>query len=371
MHISTFTAGSGRTREHLERHALTLAILSAGVWTTCPAFAQTDSETSDPSAVAEAEHHHHHEHHPGAEPIGVMGAHVHGADQWMISYRYMYMRMEGNLMGTESVSPQAVRDAGYMGVPTSMDMHMHMVGAMYAPIDELTFMLMAPVVQNLMHSQAGMPLGSVENDMESAGIGDMRFGGIVRIFDIERQQLLLGVGLGLPTGSIYVRAQGASGPRLGYPMRPGGGSVAANPTVTYTGGADIVTWGIQLAGWFPLHGNADDYQLGNEFHGSVWAGVQPVPWLDLTARMSSDARDDVSGADAELDPMMAPPMNPRTQGYFRMSAHLGFGVRIPVDYLDEHRLAFEFGLPFYQDVSGPQLASAYTFTVGWQWTPEH
>ena len=37
-------------------------------------------------------------------PIGVMGDHTHDKGEWMLSYRYMYMNMTGNRVGTDSVS---------------------------------------------------------------------------------------------------------------------------------------------------------------------------------------------------------------------------------------------------------------------------
>ena len=41
-------------------------------------------------------------------PIGVMADHMHKSGEWMFSYRYMYMEMEGNRDGTNSISPDEI-----------------------------------------------------------------------------------------------------------------------------------------------------------------------------------------------------------------------------------------------------------------------
>ena len=37
-------------------------------------------------------------------PVGVMGEHMHKEGEWMFSYRYMQMEMDGNLEGSNSLS---------------------------------------------------------------------------------------------------------------------------------------------------------------------------------------------------------------------------------------------------------------------------
>ena len=90
-------------------------------------------------------------------PIGVMGDHMHDAGEWMVSYRYMNMEMEGNRNGTDRVSPEAIVSgsanpfappANLRVVPTEMTMEMHMLGAMYAPSDDVTLMAMLPYLEN-------------------------------------------------------------------------------------------------------------------------------------------------------------------------------------------------------------------------------
>ena len=78
----------------------------------------------------------------GHAPIGVMAEHTHHAGEWMFSYRYMFMHMDGNRMGDRSISDSEVFGAGFAVAPQEMDMHMNMLGAMYAPTDWLTIAVM-------------------------------------------------------------------------------------------------------------------------------------------------------------------------------------------------------------------------------------
>lgn len=337
--------------------------------------AASEDDVADPPSLAEPGDPppagHAHEHHQGqnASPIGVMGGHVHGADQWMISYRYMYTRMDGILSGDQSLTYQEVRDQGYMSVPMNMDMHMHMVGAMYAPIDELTIALMLPVTHMSMHHRTGM---AGQFDTESAGVGDMRVAGLIRLFDDRNHQLLLGLGLVLPSGAIHVRGATPHGAqmRLPYPMRPGGGSLAGYPSFTYTGHVDIVSWGAQASAVLPMHDNEDGYRLGFEYLGTVWGGLQPLPWLGASLRVAGVGRQNTWGADPDLDPTMVPTADPHLRALFRLEGYLGVSFTAPGTVLEGHRLAIEAGMPLYQTVAGPQLGTVFSLIAGWQWTPQ-
>ena len=79
----------------------------------------------------------------GHAPIGVMADHTHKTGEWMASYRYMHMFMDGNRSDTYSIAVGDVL-AGWPVSPLEMTMEMHMVGLMYAPSDEVTFMAMLP-----------------------------------------------------------------------------------------------------------------------------------------------------------------------------------------------------------------------------------
>ena len=107
-------------------------------------------------------------------PIGVMGDHTHKQGEFMFSYRFMRMDMEGSRIGTDEVTPETIATTvpnRFFGrpmqpptlrvVPTSMRMDMHMGGVMYAPTDRLTLMAMGMyVVKEMDHTTFMGGMGS-------------------------------------------------------------------------------------------------------------------------------------------------------------------------------------------------------------------
>jgi len=80
----------------------------------------------------------------GHAPISVMGDHMHAMGEWMVSYRYMTMDMQGLLKGSDSVQP-TMADTGFMMtamLPKDMTMDMQMFGAMLAISDQWTLTCM-------------------------------------------------------------------------------------------------------------------------------------------------------------------------------------------------------------------------------------
>ena len=88
-------------------------------------------------------------------PIGVMADHIHKKNELMLSYKYMFMEMDGNRDGTRSLSTADVL-ADFPVSPTDMDMEMHMIGIMFAPNDRLTLMGMIPYTLISMNHETRM-----------------------------------------------------------------------------------------------------------------------------------------------------------------------------------------------------------------------
>lgn len=82
--------------------------------------------------------------------INVLGTHTHLAGEWMFSYQYMFVSMDGNRDGTRRISDKNVLKK-FEVAPTDMTMEMHMPMVMYAPSDDLTLMAMLPRVRNSMN----------------------------------------------------------------------------------------------------------------------------------------------------------------------------------------------------------------------------
>ncbi|GAB5470877.1 MAG: transporter [Rhodospirillales bacterium] len=321
-------------------------------------------------------------------PIGVMGDHMHKAGEWMISYRFMHMRMGGNKIGTDYVSAEEIATTqpntffGMPGqpptlriVPTSMNTNMHMFGAMYAPTDWVTLMVMGNfVTKSMEHTtfQGGMgttQLGTFETN--SSGFGDTKISALGKIYEDEVHHLHLNGGLSLPSGSITKEGRiltpmgGTPVVRLPYAMQLGSGTVDLMPGVTYTGNWDKLGWGAQYGSTIRLFRNSQDYALGNLHQLTAWGSYEPLPWISGSLRLTGQTSGQIKGQ----DPNIAGPVqtaNPDNYGGQRLDA--GFGVNLVGQdgILRGNRLGLEFTVPFYQNLNGPQMAANWAVVVGFQ-----
>lgn len=321
-------------------------------------------------------------------PIGVMQDHIHGKGEFMISYRFMHMKMQHNRIGTNSVSPETIATTvsnRFFGspmqpptlrvVPVSMTMQMHMLGAMYAPTDWLTLMLMGNYTINEMDHitfMGGMGttrLGKFTT--KSSGFGDTRLSAIVRLIETKNHKLYGNLGFSLPTGSIdetddILTPMGARPrPRLPYPMQLGSGTFDLRPGVTYKGHDKKLSWGAQYMADIRLGKNDEHYALGDIHNLTAWTSYAWAPWISTSFRLQAEKKGKVDG----IDPKIVAPVqtaNPDFQGGERIEALFGVNLLGREGHLEGHRLAIEGGLPIYQNLNGPQLESGWRLSIGYQ-----
>ena len=146
-------------------------------------------------------------------PIGVMGDHLHDKGEWMLSYRAMHMQMEENRIGEARVRPDEIAASipnvnapppTLRVVPTEMSMTMHMVGAMYAPTDRVTLMVMGNYITKEMDHitfQGMMGTNELgEFTTEVSGVGDTSVTALIGLYEKEHLSVHAGVGLSQPPG---------------------------------------------------------------------------------------------------------------------------------------------------------------------------
>ena len=179
----------------------------------------------------------------GHAPISVMGDHMHAMGEWMVSYRYMSMEMEGLLKGSKTLAPTMMA-TGFMPnmLPTEMTMDMHMFGTMYAISNKWTLMGML----NYLDNEMSMPMGK----MDSSGLGDIKIAGLYDLAQWDSgRRMHLKLGLNLPTGSIDEKHNGNI---LGYGMQLGSGTYDFEPAITYLAQTENYSYGAQLEVFFAL-----------------------------------------------------------------------------------------------------------------------
>ncbi len=299
----------------------------------------------------------------GHAPMGVMADHAHSAGEWMLAYQFTRMQMSRLRDGSERISTAEALD-DFNAAPTDMDMDMHMLMLMYAPTDRLTLMVMGHYMDNTMDMAMS---GGMTGTMETSGIGDTFVGGIYKMIDADRQQVLLNFGVSLPTGSTDEDVDMMGGMRAGYPMQLGSGTLDLRPGLTWLGQSDQWSWGAQTMATVRTGENSEDYTLGDELMLTAWGARRVNEWLSLSLRVEQHQFSNVDGADPEMNPAASPVTAPGNQGGERTSLGLGANVHLQGDALAGHRVGMEFLRPVRERLDGPQMAGNYIFTLAWEY----
>ncbi len=340
------------------------------------------------------EHEYVHEH-AGAHsqtPIGVMGDHMlQKKGEWMLSFRYMYMDMGGNRIGTDRVSSDFIAQNipnRFFGmpmqpptlriVPTEMTMDMVMFEAMWAPSDWSTVMIMGNYLKkDMKHTTYLGPTGTTVLGTfrtESSGIGDTYLGTMLRLYDAPESKVHLNLGITAPTGSttetdrVLTPMNMTPTVRIPYAMQLGSGTWDAKPGITYNGHAKNFTWGAQYMGTFRI-GDDNGYDWGNVHEVTSWATWSSRAWFSSSVRLAWESRDRING----IDPNIAGPVqtaDPNKYGGDSLFGYLGVSLAGQSGGLRGHRLALEVGWPIDQDLNGPQMEVNFHLTAGWQYSFE-
>ncbi len=304
-------------------------------------------------------------------PLGVMGDHAHSDSEWMLSYRYMAMRMQHLRDGVDTVSASdALRH--FTVVPVEMTMQMHMLGAMFAPHDCVTLMAMTSYHDNVMQMHGGgthahTHSGNDAHRMESAGFGDTTFSTLIPLLQSTNTVVLLNAGLSIPTGSIAAEGDNRI---LPYPMQLGSGCFELMPGVTFYAVQSNWSFGAQTRTSIPMNENSRGYRRAPITSSTLWAAHRLNYWLSVSIRPLFESWGNIAGADEALNSEMAPTMHPRFQGGARGSLLVGSNLVFPNRLgspLAGHRLALELRFPIYQHLDGPQMALDWSVVVGWQY----
>jgi Putative MetA-pathway of phenol degradation len=298
----------------------------------------------------------------GHAPIGVMGEHRHAEGDWMVSYRFRLMQMDGSLNGSSSVSDQQVLQ-NYMVTPTKMTMTGNILSMMYAPDDDVTVSFMLPYMTKSMEHLTRRNTGFTTN---SSGLGDIKAAALINLWSNEKHKLHFNAGVSLPTGTIDARGSTPMGSNvvLPYPMQLGSGTFDLMPGLTYSGFAKNWSWGAQALGTVRLGENKRGYKLGNVGDFSVWGARRWNDNVSTSLRLNGLTWGDISGQDSRLNPRVIPTADPLLRAGSRLDLLLGLNG----DFGNGHRLAVEGGLPIAQSLDGFQLKTNYVLTLGWQYS---
>ncbi len=326
-------------------------------------------------------------HASGHAPLGVMADHMHKRGEWMFSYRYMYMDMEGNRDGDNGISPDNIATTipnRFFGnpmqpptlrvVPLDMRMDMHMFGAMYAPTDWVTLMLMTSYIEKEMDHQTYIgPAGATvrgEFTTRSDGIGDTSVSGMFRLWRQGPHKAHVNFGISIPTGTnterdtILTPLGTTPEVRLPYAMQIGSGTVDLLPGITYTGKHQKIGWGAQYSARVRT-GSDEGYSLGDKHEATAWMSYEPIPAFSLSARVRYQNLGDIDGMDSSI---MGPVQTADPDNYGGRSTEILVGANLAGQngWWRKKRLAIEIGFPVHRELNGPQMETDLTVNAGLQ-----
>ncbi len=311
-------------------------------------------------------------------PISVMGDHSHKKGEIMFSYRFGHMEMNKIMNGTKvlysdnitSVPNGASNGSGnYMNTSVSMKMDMHMFGAMYAPHDLLTLMLMTSYFEKEM-TQRRMPMaGGGLFDVNSSGISDTRFSGILKVFEEDYLKTSIGFGISIPSGSIDIRdnTPTSSSSRLGYSMQNGSGTFDPFIFINNINNLGRLKVGEKFLFKKSVYKNTKNYKHGDLFKATLWTSYRWVDYISTSVKINYEVKKKMIGSDNEMNPRMSLAMDSRNQGHQKV--YLGFGLNFvnPYLFLKNHRIGIEGIFPTYQRFRGLQIRERYRVIMGWQY----
>jgi hypothetical protein len=353
------------------------------------------------TAIDHAGHDMHSHHHGAPVPAGVMFAHMmNKADDIMVGYRYQYGIQNGSMLqGSQTIDDtQLVGSAcqnnpnGCLYKPVQMQMQMHMLDFMYAPTDWLNLMVMPQLMS--MDMDMSQPLRSFASIDEktayghhastthtSNDIGDTLVTALVKLADIDRHHVHVGIGMSAPTGAIDAELspgdlENADSTKIApgsavlqdYGMQLGSGTWDFKPSLTYTGHQEDWGWGAQLSGTKRLGKNKYDYAYGDLFQATSWGSYAVFDWLSATVRGVYTWQDKIQGQTTQTHDNVPPVDFPENYGGCFWDIGLGFNIALPAGKFAGHSLGFEWLQPVATNFNGSQLEREGALSATWSFS---
>jgi hypothetical protein len=257
-----------------------------------------------------------------------------------------------------------------MNAPEKMSMDMHMFGAMYAPLDLLTVMIMTSYNEKEMTSRRMPMAGGAKFDVNSSGFGDLRSTFLIKTYNSKSMKNHVGLGMSFPTGSINKRDRTpvSNDARLGYGMQNGTGTFDGYILFNNLNNFGKFKLGEQIFFKIPVSGkNNYGYRYGKEIDLNLWLSYRFLNNLSSSFKVNYQFKDEMNGSDNEMNKRMSIVMDSENQGFQKIN--LGFGINLVnhKKYLKNHRLALEVIVPVYEKFKGLQMSEDFRILIGWQY----
>ena len=299
-------------------------------------------------------------------PSGVMISHVHQKNEWMLSYRFMRMNMDGILNGSNAMSDNEVFNS-YTAVPKTMQMNMHMLMVMYGLTNKITLMGMFNYNSNYMKMSMKMGNSMHNHTMNSSGFGDAKITALYSLVKKSNSQFLLSLGLSIPTGNINLKGKSNSmmypNERYPYNMQLGSGTFDLMPCISYLTQKNKWFFSSQLLSTIRTSNNSVGYRYGNDLTFNSWTAWQWLSFISSSLRIESSISEKITGIDTTLNQFTEISANTSNYGGKKIYGYLGSCVQPQKGFLKNTKLSFEYGLPLYQNVNGIQMKQTHNLNL--------
>lgn len=322
-------------------------------------------------------------------PLGVAADHIHQAGEWMLGATWMTMRMDGHSTGTNRLSSKEVfHSQSPTGMPYSaaaldMQMDMFMAHIMYAPFDWLTVSIMPQYVWNSMdmemtsrpmmahghngHGGHGRHNKGGAHSHSAEGWGDLPVTAIIPVWRSQdrSQELLFGLGVSIPTGSV---TESESGYFLPYGMQLGSGTWDLLPSLTWRHQFHSWSYGAQLSAVLPLEEEGESgYRKAEQYKATLWGAYNLNDSLSFSLRVAASTQDHLKGHFNGPHHHFAPNHFLGNYGGDKVEVGAGVNFLFQEGIFTNHRIAAEVVLPVYQDNNGVGMHTTWSAQVGWQY----
>jgi len=296
-------------------------------------------------------------------PLGVRFGEPLEGEVFRLSYTFERIKKQGLMSGTRDRTPAQVLPPNsfhpYDRTPRSLNVSIHDFQLAYSPHPRVTLVVEVPFIQKELETR--LDTGERYQD-QTEGVGDIDFAVVLPFIKKRNESSHVHVAINVPTGSIR---RGGDETRLPFDNQIGNGTVDLEWGWTYRGDIDWFSWGGQAWGRHPVGRNGLNYREGSRFEASLWSGARLFEGLSASVRLSWEKQNNTRQHHSPSDPITNPSDNSKARGFVRLAVRPGLTLDLP--WLGHQRLALELDIPFYQDVSGPQLEKDWSMKMGWQW----
>ena len=319
-------------------------------------------------------------------PINVMGDHFHEKGEWMFSMRVMKMTMQDNILNGTKISDTEIleRHNPFSSmpnmpmklsiIPKEMKMDMIMLGAMYAPLENLTLMGMAMFNEKEMtlNTHKGMMLREYLGSFKTStsDLSDIALMGLYKLYQTPQIRWHLhfgfekGIGDNSKIGNVLTPMNMRTSITLPYAMQSSDHSLRIVSGITKVLKFGDYVFGNQLLFNFKI--KEEDWFFGNRWDFNTWIQGAHNDKFSYSVRLHYKNEGTIGGRNNSI---MAPVQTADTDNYGGKTLNLGLGVNTVFhlfggSYRD--RFGFELVLPLIQDINGLQMENKFSFTIGYQ-----